>query len=126
MNYQLLIYLHITTVVISLLLFLYRGIWVLRYGQESRPRWMKWLPHVNDAVLFILGITLMLMIHQYPIVNAWLTAKLSALIIYILLGMVVMKWSKQRHIQLIAWLGALLVFAYMLGVAITKQPLIIS
>ncbi len=124
MSYQLLIYLHISTALISLLLFLLRGVWVLRHGQHNRPRWMKWLPHVNDTILFILGIVLMLTIQQYPIVNAWLTAKLTALVVYILLGMVVMKWAKQRRSQFIAWLGALVVFAYMVGVAITKQPLV--
>ena len=126
MSYQLIINLHITTALISLLLFLFRGIWVLRHGQHNRPRWMKWLPHVNDTMLFVLGIALMLTIQQYPVVNAWLTAKLTALLIYILLGMVVMKWAKQRRSQFIAWLSALVVFAYMVGVAISKQPLIFT
>ena len=126
MSYQLIINLHITTVLFSLLLFLFRGIWVLRHGQHNRPRWMKWLPHVNDTMLFVLGIALMLTIQQYPVVNAWLTAKLTALLIYILLGMVVMKWAKQRRSQFIAWLSALVVFAYMVGVAISKQPLIFT
>ena len=124
MSYQLLIKLHITTAVISVLLFLYRGVWVLRHGQANRPRWMKWLPHVNDTILLVVGIGLMQMIQQYPIINAWLTAKLTALLVYILLGMVVMKWARQWHSQFIAWLAALLVFAYMVGVAITKQPLL--
>jgi len=126
MTYKLLINLHITTALISLLLFLFRGVWVLRYGQHNRPRWMKWLPHVNDTMLFVLGIALMLTIQQYPVVNAWLTAKLAALLIYILLGMVVMKWAKQWRSQFIAWLSALVVFAYMVGVAISKQPLIFT
>lgn len=124
MSYQLLINLHISTALISLLLFLLRGVRVLRHGQQNRPRWMKWLPHVNDTILFILGIVLMLTIQQYPLVDAWLTAKLTALIVYILLGMVVMKWARQRRSQFVAWLGALVVFAYMVGVAITKQPLV--
>lgn len=124
MSYYLLIKLHIATALISLLLFLFRGVWVLRHGQINRPRWMKWLPHVNDTILFALGITLMLTTQQYPIDNAWLTAKLTALVIYILLGMVAMKWAKQRRSQFIAWLSALMVFAYMVGVAITRQTLI--
>lgn len=124
MSYQLLINLHISTALISLLLFLLRGVRVLRHGQQNRPRWMKWLPHVNDTILFILGIVLMLTIQQYPLVDAWLTAKLTALIVYILLGMVVMKWARQQRSRFVAWLGALVVFAYMVGVAITKQPLV--
>jgi uncharacterized membrane protein SirB2 len=124
MSYQLLIGLHVTTAVISLLLFIGRGIWVMQHAQQSRPQWMKWLPHANDSVLFILGIILMVTIQQFPGTNSWLTAKLTALVIYILLGMVVMKWAQKRRTRFIAWLSALLVFAYMVGVAVTKQPLV--
>jgi len=70
------------------------------------------------------GILLMLTIEQYPGSNSWLTFKLTAVVIYILLGMVVMKWAKTRRSRLIALLSALLVFAYIVGVAVTKQPLI--
>ena len=126
MSYQLLLYLHVTTALLSLLLFIYRGIWVLRYGQANRPRWMKWLPHLNDTLLLVLGISLMFLSQQYPLSHNWLTAKLAALLVYILLGMVVMKWARHRPGQLLAWLGALVVFAYMVAVAISKQPLIIG
>ena len=124
MSYNLLLGLHVTTATISLLLFVGRGIWIMQHQHQLRPRWMKWLPHVNDSVLFILGITLMLMSQQYPASNSWLTCKLIALLIYILLGMVVMKWGRTPRSRLIAWLSALLVFAYMVGVAVTKQPLV--
>ncbi len=124
MSYTLLVQLHVTTAIISVLLFMGRGIWIMRHPQQARPRWMHWLPHVNDSLLFILGIVLMLTIQQYPLSQGWLTAKLTALLIYILLGMVVMKWAKNRYTRLFAWLAALGVFAYMIGVAISKQPLI--
>ena len=124
MSYSLLLQLHVTTALISLLLFIGRGIRVLQQPQRSRPRWMKWLPHANDTILLILGIMLMRTIQQYPITNSWLTYKLIALLMYILLGMVAMKWAKTGRIRFMAWLGALVVFAYMLGVAITKQPLV--
>jgi uncharacterized membrane protein SirB2 len=124
MSYKLLVSLHVISAMISLLLFIGRGIWVMQHDQQPRPRWMKWLPHVNDSVLFILGIILMLTIQQFPVTHSWLTYKLTALVIYILLGMVVMKWAKNRRTRFIAWLSALVVFAYMVGVAITKQPLV--
>lgn len=123
MSYTLLVNLHVATAMISLLLFIWRGIWIMQHANQTRPRWMKWLPHINDSILFILGIILMLLIQQYPIINSWLTVKLGALVIYILLGMVVMKWASQRHWQLTAWLAALLVYGYMLSVAVTKKPL---
>ena len=124
MSYKLLVSLHVISAMIRLLLFIGRGIWVMQHDQQPRPRWMKWLPHVNDSVLFILGIILMLTIQQFPVTHSWLTVKLTALVIYILLGMVVMKWAKNRRTRFIAWLSALVVFAYMVGVAITKQPLV--
>jgi uncharacterized membrane protein SirB2 len=124
MNFSLLVNLHVTTAMISVLLFIGRGIWIMRNEHRARPRWMTWLPHVNDTILFILGIILMLTIHQYPLTHSWLTAKITALLIYILLGMVVMKWAKNNYTRFIAWLAALGVFAYMVGVAITKQPLV--
>lgn len=124
MNYSLLVNLHVTTAMISVLLFIGRGIWVMRHEHRARPRWMTWIPHVNDTILLFLGIILMLTIHQYPLTHNWLTAKLTALLIYILLGMVVMKWAKKNSTRFIAWLAALGVFAYMVGVAITKQPLV--
>lgn len=124
MSYTLLLHLHVTTVLISVLLFFGRGIWVMQHPQHARPRWMKWLPHLNDSILLILGIMLMRTIQQYPITSSWLTYKLIALLIYILLGMVVMKWANTRRSRLIAWVSALVVFAYMVGVAVTKQPLI--
>lgn len=124
MSYTLLLHLHVTTALISVLLFFGRGIWVMQHPQRARPRWMKWLPHLNDSILLVLGIMLMRTIQQYPITSSWLTYKLIALLIYILLGMVVMKWANTRRSRLIAWVSALVVFAYMVGVAVTKQPLI--
>lgn len=124
MSYSLLLHLHVTTALISVLLFIGRGIWVLQQPQRSRPRWMKWLPHANDTILLILGIMLMRTVQQYPLTNSWLTYKLIALLIYILLGMVAMKWAKTGRIRFMAWLAALVIFAYMLGVAVTKQPLV--
>jgi uncharacterized membrane protein SirB2 len=123
MSYQLLISLHVAMAIISLLLFIGRGIWVMQHDPQQRPRWMKWVPHANDTLLLVFGVWLAIMLQQNPLVQTWLSVKLAALLLYILLGMVVMKWASQRHWQLAAWLAALLVYSYMISVAVTKQPL---
>ncbi len=121
MSYTLLKTLHVTTVVVSLFLFLWRWIYVLRHEPANRPRWMRWVPHVNDSLLFFLGLGLAWQIQQYPFVAGWLTAKLSALLLYIFLGLYVMRFAKNRHARFYGGILALSVFGYMVGVAMTKN-----
>jgi uncharacterized membrane protein SirB2 len=62
------------------------------------------------------------LIGQYPLVNGWLTAKLFALIAYIVLGTVALKRGKTKNQRIAAWLAALLVFGYMVAVAVAHDP----
>ncbi len=121
MSYTLLKTLHVITVAISLILFLWRWIYVLRHDPASRPRWMRWVPHVNDSVLFFLGLGLAWQIQQYPFVAGWLTAKLTALLLYIFLGLYVMRFAPGRQARFYGGISALIVFGYMAGVAVTKN-----
>ncbi len=123
MGYALLKSLHVATVGISFLLFLWRWLWVLQHDPAGRPRWMRWVPHVNDSLLFFLGLGLAWHLQQYPFVSPWLTAKLSALLIYILLGIYVMRFAPSARARLVGGVAALLVFAYMIGTAVHKQAL---
>jgi len=43
------------------------------------------------------------------------------LILYILLGMVALRWGKTRNIRIAAWLLAVMVFLYIIVVAMTKS-----
>ena len=62
--------------------------------------------------------------YEYPFVNSpWLTAKLSALLLYIALGALAIKRAPSPLLRLLCGLLALLVFGYMVAVAITKSPL---
>jgi uncharacterized membrane protein SirB2 len=60
---------------------------------------------------------------QYPLVHGWLTAKLFALIAYIVLGTLALKRGKTKAQRVTAWIAALLVFGYMLAVARAHDPL---
>jgi uncharacterized membrane protein SirB2 len=55
-------------------------------------------------------------------VNGWLSAKLFALILYIVLGTIALKRGQTRGQRIAAWIAALLVFGYMVAVAITRDP----
>jgi uncharacterized membrane protein SirB2 len=53
----------------------------------------------------------------------WLSAKIIALLVYIGLGMVALRFGKSRKTRVNAWLLALLTAVYIISVAYSKSPL---
>ena len=113
---------HISCVASSYTLFLLRGIWNLNGSSIMRQRWTKIVPHVVDTLLIVSAIALTFSIHQYPFVDAWLTAKVIALLLYIGLGFVALRYGQSKAIRLSAWIMAQLVFAYIVMVAVSHNP----
>ncbi|MBI3222999.1 MAG: SirB2 family protein [Nitrosomonadales bacterium] len=122
MAYTALKHLHISCAFISYLLFLSRGILMLRDSPALKQRWLKVTPHLVDTVLLASAIALTVTINQYPFADAWLTAKLCALLLYIVLGSIALKRGKTRSTRIAAWLAAQAVFAYIVLVAIKHDP----
>jgi uncharacterized membrane protein SirB2 len=122
MAYSLLKQLHLTTIAITLALFVLRGIWMMTASPRLQARWVRIVPHVNDTLLLTSGISLAVLLQQYPLVHGWLTAKFFALILYIVLGTYALKRGKTRGQRIAAWIAALLVFGYMVAVASTHTP----
>ncbi len=122
MDYSLLKHLHLTTVAVTLALFILRGVWMMTDSPRLQARWVRIVPHVNDTLLLASGIGLAVLIQQYPLVDGWLTAKLIALLLYIVLGTVALKRGRTRGQRIRAWLTALAVFGYMLAVARAHAP----
>ena len=123
MAYSLLKHVHLATIAITLTLFLLRGAWMMADSPRLRARWVRIVPHVNDTLLLASGIGLAVLMQQYPLVHGWLTAKLFALIAYIVLGTVALKRGKTKAQRITAWVAALLVFGYMAAVAVAHDPL---
>ncbi|BBB63994.1 siroheme synthase [Undibacterium sp. KW1] len=120
-NYLAIKHLHLTCVGLSGSLFLLRGIWKMRDSAMLDKRWVKVLPHVIDTLLLASALTLAVLSGQYPFQQNWLTAKLFALILYIVLGTVALKRGKTPAIRTAAFIAAVLVFAYIISVALSKQ-----
>ncbi|OGA34485.1 MAG: regulator SirB [Betaproteobacteria bacterium RIFCSPLOWO2_12_61_14] len=114
---------HVSCAVISLALFFLRGIWSFNGSPIMRQRWIKVVPHIVDTLLLASALALAFTIEQYPFVDAWLTAKVFGLVLYILLGSVALKHGKSKTIRVSAWLAALAVFAYIVLVAKQHNPL---
>ena len=126
MSYAALKIIHVISVILSYLLFMLRGIWMMQNSSILQRRWVKILPHVIDTVLLASAVTLVTMIQQYPGMSTWLSTKIGGLLLYIILGMMALRFGKSRKIKIISWITAQIVFFYIVLVALTKNPTLIS
>jgi uncharacterized membrane protein SirB2 len=123
MELALLKMIHVTTVVVSYVLFFMRGIWMINGSPRLAERWVRIVPHINDTLLLAAAIWMAIVIHQYPGTHAWLTAKVAGLLVYIGLGTTALKRGKTPRLRIAAWLAAQAVFFYIVAVALTRNPL---
>ena len=89
---------------------------------DSRRAGTGVVPHVIDTVLLASAVALAVMSRQYPIEQPWLSAKVLALVGYILLGTVALRRGRTRRQRIVAWLLALAVFGYIVAVARARVP----
>ncbi|MGZ5199788.1 MAG: SirB2 family protein [Telluria sp.] len=122
MDYLLLKHFHMTCAALSGTFFLVRGQLMLAASPMLQRRWVKTLPHIVDSLLLASAIGLAVWSHQYPGQMPWLTAKLCALVAYILLGGVALKYGRTKAIRATAYVAALATFGYIVAVAVTKNP----
>ena len=78
------------------------------------------LHHIIDTFCHASAVWLAVIIHQYPFTAAWLTAKIFGLVGYIVLGSFALKRATTMQVQIMAFSGALLVFAWIVSVARLK------
>ena len=121
--YSLLKTIHISCAILSLSGFVLRGIWMMRASPLLRHPLTKRLPHVIDTLLLASALIMAYSSAQYPFQQPWLTAKLCALIVYILLGMMALRFGKTVNIRVLAWVLAVLVFLYIVLVALTRNSI---
>jgi len=122
-SYLLLKYVHVTAVATSFVLFFLRGIWMMQASGRLSARWVRVVPHVVDTVLLASAITLAVLTAQYPFVQSWLTAKVLALLAYIVVGSIALRRGPTRRTRIVAWVMALAVFGYIVAVARTHSVL---
>jgi uncharacterized membrane protein SirB2 len=113
---------HLATVATTLFLFVLRGVWAFQGSPNLRHPVMRWLPHLNDTVLLGAALGTAALLGQYPFVNDWLTAKVLALVAYIVLGHITL-WRARTNTARAVWMtAALAVFAYIMLVARCHDP----
>ena len=121
MSYVALKHLHMTLAAVSGTFFFVRGLWMMAESALLQRRWVKVAPHVIDTLLLASALMLAVWSSQYPFAQNWLTAKLLALIVYIVLGTIALKRGRSKRIRVFAFIAALLAFAYIVMVAVTRH-----
>jgi uncharacterized membrane protein SirB2 len=111
---------HMLFAVISLLGFLARSGMKFSNSALLNNKIVKVLPHVNDTLLLLCGVSLAVIAGLNPVVQFWLGAKLFLLLVYIACGMFVLKWSTNNLQRIFGIFVALSCFAGMGMLAVAK------
>lgn len=123
-----LISLHLTTVVLTISLFVLRYWWCFTGDPRAQARWVRVVPHAVDTLLLLSGLGLIVVTRYIPFTanGAWLTEKLFGVIIYIVLGFIALGRHRPRSQQtgFIAFLLGLVVLYIIIKLAATKIPIL--
>ncbi|MGB6006879.1 SirB2 family protein [Castellaniella sp.] len=111
-------HLHMTAVGLSIILFVIRAYWSVTGSALLQRRLVRILPHVVDTVLLVCGVILAAMIGPN---QPWILTKIVLLIAYIGVGTIAIKRGRTTRGRVTAALIAVAIFAYIVGVAITKD-----
>lgn len=113
---------HMLFITISIVLFQLR--FFLKQLKKPNSKFLKITPHINDTLLLITGISLAYMASINPMEHSWLMAKIIALFVYIVLGMIALKSDGIKSI--ISYVLATATFAFIVITAIKKVPFLIN
>lgn len=114
---------HVASAALSIAGFALRGYWMATDNPMLQLRLVKVLPHVIDTLLLGTAVSMLVIWNTNPFQTGWLEAKIIALLFYIGLGMVALRFGKTREVRVAAFGMALLTAAYIVSVAYTKSPL---
>mgnify|MGYP006332443795 FL=1 len=124
MTYLVLKYLHVACVVLSGLGFSLRGWWMLNDSPQLKTPLARVVPHVIDSVLLGSALLMAWQSSQYPFAQGWLTAKFFGLLACLLCGARALMRARAKGRRGAFLVLALLAYAYIVGVALTRNPLL--
>lgn len=120
--YENIMYAHMLFVAISIILFEFRFVLKILNIPVSKP--LKVIPHVNDTLLLVAGITLAFIGSINPFHHSWLLTKIIALFFYIFFGSVALKSTGMKSIT--AFIFATAIFIFIVFTAMTKTVFFIN
>jgi uncharacterized membrane protein SirB2 len=122
MSYLFLKNIHTLLALLTISGFVLRGYWMMTDSGRLQQRTTRIAPHILDTVFLASGIAMLVLLSLNPLSQSWLLAKFAGLIAYILLGSVAIRRGPTRQVRVLAFVGALSAFAYVVGVALSKSP----
>jgi len=114
--------LHVALALLTAASFAVRGYWMLARSPHLQAPAARWLPHVVDSLLFLTGIAMAVALSVSPLTQPWFAAKLVAIVVYILLGLIALKRGRTYRHRAIAFTLSLAVLAYVFAVALSRDP----
>lgn len=114
---------HVTCAMLSFSGFFVRGIFMISFAHKLKNRGVKILPHIVDTLLLTTALLMLYTLQLSVAENNWLIAKILALLLYIFLGMLALRPGRPKPVRIIAWLSGMVVFMYIVSVALTKSVL---
>lgn len=120
--YLLLKHLHLTFVALAFIIFFVRGILLFINSTLLDKKLLKIAPHIINTIMLLSGIALAVHLGMSPGDNSWLIAKIIGLVIFVAVGVAAFKVPNALA-RKILWVDAVIIFAYILSVAITKNPM---
>jgi len=113
---------HMLFIAISIILFQFR--YFLKFRHRAMTKFLKVVPHINDTLLLITGISLAYVAGINPMQHSWLMAKIIALIVYIAFGTLAMKSTGNKSV--LFYLLATFTFVFIVMTALHKSVFLLN
>jgi uncharacterized membrane protein SirB2 len=121
-DYPLIKHLHIGLALVSIAGFMLRWFWRMQQSPLALALAARTLPHVVDTLLLGSALVMIALTGTVPVSTDWLSAKVGGLILYIVLGVIAMRSAPVKSRSVPAFIGAVLVFSWIVSVAVSKSP----
>jgi uncharacterized membrane protein SirB2 len=113
---------HVVAVIASGLLFALRGVAVQCGATWPMTTPVRWISILIDTLLLTAALMLVSILHQYPFVNDWLTAKVMLLTVYVGLATVALSSGGTPRARMVCFFAALSVYLYIGSIAVEHDP----
>ena len=115
---------HVASVVLSGAIFMLRGL-LIQIGRKSFAMTapVRYTSYLVDSVLLVSALLLVVILPWAMFANGWLTVKLILVVVYVVLGTLALKRGRTVNMRRLCYVIALLTFMFIIGIAISHQPL---
>lgn len=112
---------HITFAILTIISFTLRSIFMWLKHELLQKISVKVFPHIIDAVLLLSGILLVIESYGNFLQQSWLLAKIIAIILYVIVGSIALKYGRTLLIRSFSVLASWGILAVIVTLAMTRS-----